>query len=162
MRKNLFVFALLAFVFSFAVNGQEQKREITPEQRIEFRAKRLSKELLLDEKTSAKFVTLYKEYVTALKAAHPAKPEKKGEPTDAQRIERLQKRYEAQAKIANVNKEYVGKFSKILTAPQVEKVMNANGWQGKNRFAKQQGKKFNNKNAKGAARGKQNVKRDKK
>lgn len=162
MRKNLFVFALLAFVFSFAVNGQEQKREITPEQRIEFRAKRLSKELLLDEKTSAKFVTLYKEYVAALKAAHPAKPEKKGEPTDAQRIERLQKRYEAQAKIANVNKEYVGKFSKILTAPQVEKVMNANGWQGKNRFAKQQGKKFNNKNAKGAARGKQNVKRDKK
>ena len=162
MRKNLFVFALLAFVFSFAVNGQEQKRKITPEQRIEFRAKRLSKELLLDEKTSAKFVTLYKEYVAALKAAHPAKPEKKGEPTDAQRIERLQKRYEAQAKIANVNKEYVGKFSKILTAPQVEKVMSANGWQGKNRFAKQQGKKFNNKNAKGAARGKQNVKRDKK
>jgi hypothetical protein len=162
MRKNLFVFALLAFVFSFAVNGQEQKRKITPEQRIEFRAKRLSKELLLDEKTSAKFVTLYKEYVAALKAAHPAKPEKKGEPTDAQRIERLQKRYEAQAKIANVNKEYVGKFSKILTAPQVEKVMSANGWQGKNRFAKQQGKRFNNKNAKGASRGKQNVKRDKK
>lgn len=154
MRKNLFVLALLAFVLSFAVSAQEQKGKFTPEQRVEFRAKKLSKELLLDEKTSAKFVTLYKEYVAALKAVHPAKSEKKGELTDAQRIERLQKRYETQAKIANVNKEYVGKFSKILTAPQLEKVMSKSGWQGKNRFAKQQGKRFNNKNAKGAARGK--------
>ena len=94
MRKNLFVLALLAFVLSFAVSAQEQKGKFTPEQRVEFRAKKLSKELLLDEKTSAKFVTLYKEYVAALKAVHPAKSEKKGELTDAQRIERLQKMIE--------------------------------------------------------------------
>lgn len=161
MRKNLFVLVLLAFVLSFAANAQEQKGKITPEQRVEFRAKKLSKELLLDEKTSAKFVTLYKEYVAALKATHPDMNKQKGEPTDAQRIERLQKRYETQAKIANVNKEYVGKFSKILTAPQVEKFMSKSGWQGKNRFMKQQGKKNSNKNAKGAARGK-DVKKEKK
>lgn len=161
MRKNLFVLVLLAFVLSFAANAQEQKGKITPEQRVEFRAKKLSKELLLDEKTSAKFVTLYKEYVAALKATHPDMNKQKGEPTDAQRIERLQNRYETQAKIANVNKEYVGKFSKILTAPQVEKVMSKSGWQGKNRFMKQQGKKISNKNAKGAARGK-DVKKEKK
>lgn len=161
MRKNLFVLVLLAFVLSFAANAQEQKGKITLEQRVEFRAKKLSKELLLDEKTSAKFVTLYKEYVAALKATHPDMNKQKGEPTDAQRIERLQKRYETQAKIANVNKEYVGKFSKILTAPQVEKVMSKSGWQGKNRFMKQQGKKISNKNAKGAARGK-DVKKEKK
>ena len=161
MRKNLFVLVLLAFVLSFAANAQEQKGKITPEQRVEFRAKKLSKELLLDEKTSAKFVTLYKEDVAALKATHPDMNKQKGEPTDAQRIERLQKRYETQAKIANVNKEYVGKFSKILTAPQVEKFMSKSGWQGKNRFMKQQGKKNSNKNAKGAARGK-DVKKEKK
>lgn len=162
MNKKLFLLALLAFMFSFAVSAQgQQKSKLTPEQRVEFRAKKLSKELLLDEKTSAKFVTLYKEYVAALKAAHPAKPEKKGEPTDAQRIERLQKRYETQAKIANVNKEYVGKFSKILTAPQVEKVMSKSSWQGKNRFAKQSGKKFDKKDRRDMARG-QGAKKDKK
>ncbi len=162
MKKNLFVLALLAFVFSFSVNAQEQqKSKFTPEQRVELRAKKLSKELLLDEKTSAKFVTLYKEYVAALKATYPTKFEKKGELTDAQRIERLQKMYETQAKVANINKEYVGKFSKILTAPQVEKVMNKKGWQGQNRFSKHQGKNFNKKGAKVEARGK-GAKNDKK
>lgn len=161
MKTKMFVLALMAFVISFAVNAQEKKEKLTPEQRVEMRAKKLSKDLMLDEKTSAKFMTLYKEYVAALKATHPVKNGKKDELTDAQRIERLQKMYDMQAKIANINKDYVGKFSKILTAPQVEKVMKQNGWQGKNRFAKHPGKNFNKKGVKEKADGK-DLKKDKK
>lgn len=140
MKVKLIYLALLAFVFSFTVNAQQQqKSELTPEQKIELRAQRISNKLMLDEKTSSKFVPLYKEYVSALKAALPEKSERKGELTDAQRIERLQKRYEAEAKVADVKKKYVAEFAKILTPRQVEKLMTAKQWQGKKNFGKKGG-----------------------
>lgn len=140
MKKRMFLLALMTFMLSFMVNAQEQqKSKPTPEQRVELRAKRISNALLLDEKTTSKFVPLYKEYVAALKAVMPKGGKHTGELTDAQRIERLQNRYAAEAEIAEVKKKYVAEFAKILTARQVEKVMKANEWQGKKKYGKKAG-----------------------
>lgn len=146
MKKNLFYFTLLMFIFSFATNVQAQKEErgnSKPVNKAEWTAKKLTAELMLDDKTAAKFVPLYVEYMKDVKDLHTKaftkNADQKKPLTDAQRIEKLESRYKLQADVANLKIKYVKEFSKILTARQVEKVMKQP--ENKNNFGKRNGKK---------------------
>ena len=139
MKRNVFYLTLLSLLFAFSslVSAQEKKKSEapTPEKRIEMKAQKISKKLMLDEAASAKFVPLYKEYVAALSKCHCAAPKDKGaKMTDEQIVESLEKRYEMQGKIADVKKEYVTKFAKILTPLQVKKLFSED--KGKMKFGK--------------------------
>lgn len=118
---------MLSFGVSVSAQEKETKEKPTPEQMLEARALRLSSKLMLDEKTSVKFVALYKEYVNALVKCRAdfdkTKCEKGVTPTDAQRLERMKQRFAMQSKVADIKGDYVTKFSKILTAKQVQMVM---------------------------------------
>ncbi len=124
MKRNLFCLTLLSLLFTFSsvASAQENKKRVplTPEQRMEIKAQKVSKELMLDEATSAKFKSLYQEYVKALAACRCDFA--KGSLTDEQILKNLEKRYEMQEKVAAVNKDYVSKFAKILTPRQVQKL----------------------------------------
>lgn len=146
MKMKFIYFVLSIFMFSFAMNMSAQektkKESLTPEQRIEIRAKRLSEKLMLDEATSAKFVPLYTSYMSELQDVRNSRKEaKRGEMSDAQIVEKLKSRFSDEATIAEIKESYVSKFSKILTARQLEKVFSYKG--DKTRFdnRKPQGKK---------------------
>lgn len=139
MKRNVFYLTLLSLLFAFSgmVSAQEKKKSEAPapEKRIEMKAQKISKKLMLDEAASAKFVPLYKEYVAALSKCRCDAPKCKGaKMTDEQIVESLEKRYEMQGKIADVKKEYVTKFAKVLTPLQVKKLFSED--KGKMKFGK--------------------------
>ena len=66
-----YAFMMSALVYSTSIFAQEPaperaKKQPTPEQRIEWQVERMSKQLLLDDETTAQFVPVYKEYLEAL------------------------------------------------------------------------------------------------
>lgn len=131
MKKHLFLAVAIAVVMGgsnvFAQNNRPEKKELTPEQRIEFQTKRMEQRLMLDEKTSAKFVPLYKEYLQALQSCcqKPQKGEQKNEQTDQQIKEGLKKQLESQRAVIETKEKYLDKFSDILTARQLAEVFKA-------------------------------------
>ena len=66
---------LLAMTMSLGLSAQNVRRQADPEKRIERRVEQLSKQLMLDDKTAARFAPLYKEYVAALRSCR-VKPDK--------------------------------------------------------------------------------------
>lgn len=141
MKRNVIYLTLISMLFAFSCNMSAQnkdvKKQLSPEQRIEIKAQRISKNLMLDDATAGKFIPLYKQYFEALAACRC--DVQKGTLTDEQVIERLENRFDVQKKVAEVNKKYVSEFAKILTPRQVEKLFSEqhkgkgkNGRKGKN------------------------------
>ncbi|WP_300724748.1 hypothetical protein [uncultured Bacteroides sp.] len=106
----------------------QQKKELTPEQRMDMKVARMQKELMLNDATAAQFAPLYKEYLQAMQQCRPAKPEcKKGEcpkekMTDAELNKKMLERFSMQKKAIETKETYFKKFEKILTARQLQKV----------------------------------------
>ena len=129
----LLMVALLSFGQLMAQPNSENREEI--------KAKRLKKELMLDNATGEKFETLYQEYSKALKECFPMPEHPKApaaaeggkekaraerpaprERTDEEIKQHIQKSFEVRQKVLDVQKEYYGKFEKILNASQLEKL----------------------------------------
>ncbi len=127
MKRKCIYLLMSAFMLSFTMNLSAQERmkreALTPEQRVEVRAQRLSNKLMLDEATTAKFIPLYKAYMAELQGVCK-ECNKKGDVNynDAQIVENLENCFSNQAKVAEIKRSYVGKFSKILTARQLQKL----------------------------------------
>ncbi len=109
----------------------EQCKRPTPEQMMDSQVKRMAKELLLDDATEAKFMSLYKEYLEALmgdkKMDKGDKKEcgEKEEPvelSDSEIIKAIEANFERQQKALDTKKKYFESFKKILNAQQLEKV----------------------------------------
>ncbi len=129
-----YAFMMSALVYSTSIFAQEPtperaKKQPTPEQRIEWQVERMSKQLLLDDETTAQFVPVYKEYLEALAQCRPAAPDRKQprekELSDEERDQRMQTRFECQKKRLEVQETYYKKFKAFLTMRQVEKIFNA-------------------------------------
>lgn len=100
------------------------RKDISPEQRIEMRVERMQRHLMLDDKTAAQFAPVYKEYLQALEACKPQKPEtKQAEMNDQQIEEQLNAQFDRQQKLLDTRKEYYKKFKKMLTMRQVQTVL---------------------------------------
>ena len=135
---KFFVALAAAVMFTGTLFAQEKKQAPTPEQRIEKRAERMQKKLMLDDATAAKFAPVYKEYLKAMAECRPtcAKCEN---PTDAQIKENIGKRIDAQQKALEVEKKYYKKLSSILSGRQLQVIF------CKDKMGKCDMKKFNGK-----------------
>ncbi|MGL5937612.1 MAG: DUF3826 domain-containing protein [Phocaeicola sp.] len=106
-------------------------RAITSEER----ATQLLQELALSDAQAAKFTPLFKKYQEDMSALSSARKElkkearasnaEKVEPTDADLKKAAKERFSRQRKMIDLKEKYYTEFSKILTAKQVEKVMDA-------------------------------------
>ena len=111
---------LLAMTMSLGLSAQNVRKQADPEKRIERRVEQLSKQLMLDDKTAARFAPLYKEYVAALRSCR-VKPDKELKGDEAI-LDRLKARLTTREKTAATKQQYVDKFAKILTARQVSQL----------------------------------------
>ncbi len=143
MKTRLF-FLAAAFVTVITANAQKndnarQMRERpSAEQMTEQRAKKMSETLLLDDKTSEKFIPLYKQYLTELQAVRPERrmkrdgnnpKEAKQEMTEEQIAERIKESFANERKALDIKEKYYKDFSKILNQKQIEKMYrNANAF----------------------------------
>lgn len=138
MKARILIMAFMVAFTSFAT-AQEKKagKKFTPEQRIEFRVKKMQDKLMLDEAEAAKFAPLYKEYLAEKAKCRPA-VERGKDLTDEQMMKNMEACMDARQKALDVDKEYFGKFSKILNAKQMKQVFGKKegfGKFGKNKFA---------------------------
>ena len=133
--KTIFLVAALALIVGntqlVAQNTTEAtcKNKANVAEMLDKRCNRLVVALSLDETTAAKFTPLYREYVLALKNTHPTqcKRNTKEQCTDAERIAKIEKRFEVRQEMLNVQKKYFNEFKKILNARQLETLFSAKG-----------------------------------
>lgn len=117
---------------------QTEKPRLTEEERIQSQANRMSDELMLDDKTSAKFIDIYQQYLTEMKdcckehrkAMASSCPQKKSECakgekpnlTDAEIEARIESRFAHSRKMLDIREKYYKEFKKILTPRQLQKI----------------------------------------
>ena len=99
-----------------------ERRNMNPEELMEKRIQRLESQMSLDDATAAKFAPVYKEYMKELKACHPSRSEckRRGEMTDADRTQCIEKRFDCRERMLDVQKKYYKKFKGFLNARQLE------------------------------------------
>lgn len=128
MRRNLIYLSIIAVMLVYGQLATAQRNCAylccDTAKNVEKRALMMSHKLMLDEKTSARFIPVYTAYLNDL-ATCSAKCNIKKDLTDEERLKLLEDRLDAQVKRANVKKEYLSKFSEILTPRQVEKVLSS-------------------------------------
>lgn len=128
MKKLNVIVAMMMLVVSSSVFAQEKQvrkcAQCTPEQRMEMKIKHLQQALSLDDKTTAKFAPLYKEYMQALGSCctKPEAKQKKADRTDEQILQDMKDRFATQQKMLDTKEKYFGEFQKILNARQLEKL----------------------------------------
>lgn len=125
MKTNYLFYAIVLAVFvcggsRLSAQDRPAKERFTPEHRMEIRARHMQERLMLDEKTGEKFVSLYKEYLRDLQDCR--KEPLKGELTDARIKENLKKELEMKRSVIETKEKYLDKFSKFLSARQLEVV----------------------------------------
>lgn len=130
-RICLFTTLMMAAIMCFSnLSAQEQSKKQerqrpTAEQIMEMQVNGMQKRLMLDDATAEKFAPLYKEYLGALKACRPEKPQNKDqkkELTDKEIDQQIQQQWAIQKKVIEVKETYYAKFKKILTMRQIEQV----------------------------------------
>ena len=140
------VFALVAFLFAFSVQTaalaqeapknqpvkKEVKARMTPEQRITTQTRYVARELMLDDATTVKFTTVYKQYLADLQACQARCREdysNKGQNgknlTDAQITKRIEGRFAKAHQILNIREKYYREFKKFLNPRQIQKMYSA-------------------------------------
>ena len=146
MKTRILLVALFVAIASF-VTAQEKKKcdKPTPEQRIEFRVKRMQQKLMLDDKKGAEFASLYKEYLAEMTTCRPNITRGK-ELSDAEIKGNIEARMDARQKALDIEKKYYGKLSKILNAKQLQVVFgNDKGFGGADKMKDASCRKFNGK-----------------
>ena len=117
-----------------AQNKDEQGRKrghkrMTMEQMAEMQANKIVGDLGLDDKTSAKFMEVYKKYMTEMndlrKEYMPKRPEPgkaPAMPTDAEVDKMMRDKFNMGRKMLDIREKYYDEFRKFLSPKQVQKV----------------------------------------
>ena len=123
------VFMLVGTAMAQQSKTKRSKTQVTPEQRIELQTKHMMRELMLDDKTAAKFLPLYQKYLQELRDTHLSCPVFKSgeravcsELTDAEITERIENRFKQSQKILDLRIKYYNEFKKILQPRQIHRV----------------------------------------
>ena len=142
---TLFVLALCAAGSLVAQPRSKQtdpkpdRPQLTEEERIQRQANRMSDELMLDDKTSAKFVDIYQRYLTEMKDCREEyrktmvpqdDSQKKSEYgkrprtdlTDAEIEARIENRFAHNRKMLDIREKYYKELKEILTPRQLQKI----------------------------------------
>lgn len=152
MKRNLIYLSLIVFMLAFGQVATAQRKcsDVCCDTmtKMDKRAEAMSKKLMLDDKTAAKFIPLYEQYMSELAQCRKQKSE--CAVTDAERLSNLESMFASEAERADIKKKYVSEFAKILTPMQVEKVLLKNGkMKGAERRMSKCGKKMDCRQADG-------------
>jgi Spy/CpxP family protein refolding chaperone len=149
MKKGFVLLLLAVFASSITLFAQDndkvKKDRPTKEERIEMMTKRMSSKLMLNDSQSAKFASVYKNYLNEIQELRPQKAEIKGKIDDAQRDKMTREGFAHQRKMIDLKEKYYNEFSKFLTPAQAQKIiapMNGNMKNGKMRDGKMKEGKF--------------------
>ncbi len=143
MKKFLFV-ALIAVsmgsqtdLFAQGETKKEKRQRPTPEQIMQMQTDQMVKELMLDDETTAKFTTVYQNYLKELRECRmmnrkstdvkkeenneQAKKEagKRSEMTDTEIADMLKKQFEQSRRMLDIKEKYYEEFSKVLSQKQI-------------------------------------------
>ena len=147
MKKvfRILLTTIMMVAFSTAVSAQEanaqqpsKKQRMSREQMAEMQAKHISRQLALDDATSQKFIETFSAYqkeVWALRPQGKGMHKKKSEMTDAEAEKAIKDQFDHSQKVLTLRQEYYKKYSKFLTAKQIQRVYELEK-QSMNRLAK--------------------------
>ena len=126
MKKLMLVIALA----SLTLGMQAQTKKVMEEKPTA--GQRMASQLMLDDKTAAKFIPLYNEFRQKMKeAVKTDKPAKHvSDMTDAEVESLLKQRFERSQKLLDVREAYFKKFQGVLTARQIYKIYQSEGRHG--------------------------------
>lgn len=105
-----------------ANNEKVEKKRMTQEERLDRQAKQLSERLMLDDKTTARFEKVYKDYQNDLNGL-VKKSQKKAE-TDEEIEAAMKENWQLSKKRADIQEKYFNEFRKFLTVKQAQIVLN--------------------------------------
>ena len=147
MKKvfRILLTTIMMVAFSTTVSAQEanaqqpsKKQRMSREQMAEMQAKHISRQLALDDATSQKFIETFSAYqkeVWALRPQGKGMHKKKSEMTDAEAEKAIKDQFDHSQKVLTLRQEYYKKYSKFLTAKQIQRVYELEK-QSMNRLAK--------------------------
>ena len=136
---------IMMVAFSTAVSAQEanaqqtsKKQRMSREQMAAMQAKHIARQLALDDATSQKFIETYSAYqkeVWALRPKGHGQKKNRAEMTDTEAEKAIKDQFEHSQKMLSLRQEYFDKYSKFLTAKQIQRVYELEK-QSMNRLAK--------------------------
>ena len=114
-----------------------KKQRMSREQMAEMQAKHISRQLALDDATSQKFIETFSAYQKELWALRPHGKgmKNRAEMTDAEAEKAIKDQFDHSQKVLTLRQEYYKKYSKFLTAKQIQRVYDLEK-QSMNRLAK--------------------------
>ena len=134
--------------FSVGVSAQEanaqkpsKKQRMSREQMAEMQAKHIARQLALDDATSKKFVETFGAYQKDIWALRPQGKEmrkNRAEMTDAEAEKAIKEQFDHSQKVLSLRQEYYNKYSKFLSAKQIQRVYELEK-QSMNRLSKRGG-----------------------
>ena len=146
--KKVFRFLLTTIMmvaFSIGVSAQEanaqqpsKKQRMSREQMAEMQAKHIAHQLVLDDATTQKFIETFNAYqkeVWALRPQGKGMHKNRAEMTDAEAEKAIKDQFDHSQKVLTLRQEYYQKYSKFLTAKQIQRVYELEK-QSMNRLAK--------------------------
>lgn len=149
MKKGFVLLLFAVFASSITLFAQDndkvKKDKPTKEERIEMMTKRMSSKLMLNDSQSAKFASVYKNYLNDIQELRPQKAQMKGNLDDAQRDKMIREGFAHQRKMIDLKEKYYNEFSKFLNPAQAQKIiapMNGNMKKGNMRGGKMRDGKF--------------------
>ena len=138
MKTKYLVMMLVAVLMGTQVmNAQDSKEQVerrgrkrmTMEQMVNMQANKIIGDLGLDDKTSAKFMDVYKKYMTEMndlrKEYMPKRPEPgkaPSMPTDDEVDKMMRDRFKQSRKMLDIREKYYEEFRKFLSPKQVHKI----------------------------------------
>ena len=152
MKTKYLVMMVVAVLMGTQVMNAQDKSEqgkrhgrkrMTMEQMVNMQANKIIGDLGLDDKTSAKFMDVYKKYMTEMndlrKEYMPKRPEagkKPSMPTDAEVDKMMRERFAVSRKMLDVREKYYDEFRKFLAPKQVQKIFDK-GQMNRGKFHKE-------------------------
>jgi len=138
MKTKYLVMMVVAVLMGTQVmNAQNQDEQgkkrghkrMTMEQMVNMQGNKIVDELGLDDKTSAKFMDVYKKYMTEMndlrKEYMPKRPEPgkaPSMPTDAEVDKMMRDKFKVGRKMLDIREKYYDEFRKFLSPKQVQKI----------------------------------------
>ena len=152
MKKvfRILLTTVMMVVFSVSVSAQEanaqkpsKKQRMSREQMAEMQARHIARQLALDDATSKKFIetfSAYKKEVWALRPQGREMRKNRAEMTDAEAETAIKDQFDHSQKVLSLRQEYYNKYSKFLSAKQIQRVYELEK-QSMNRLSKRGGPK---------------------
>ncbi len=127
MKKCMLVMAFATLTLGLQAQPKKEVKEKVSA------GQRMASQLMLDDKTTAKFVPLYNEFRQQMKEVVKAdKPKKRvSDMTDTEVESLLKQRFDRSRKLLDVRERYFKKFQGVLTAKQIYKIYQSEGHHGK-------------------------------